>query len=438
MSVFWCETAVVDGVVGRSVRVEHTAGVITAVAVGAERERDDLVLPGLTIPGLANAHSHAFHRALRGRTHAEGGTFWSWRTAMYALADRLEPESYRRLATAVFAEMVLAGFTVVGEFHYVHGRRDGTPYGDAAMERAILDAARDAGIRITLLDTLYLRGGLDAAGAPLALDPSQRRFSDGSVAAWASRRAGLTGSRTSLIGAAVHSVRGVDPVDLPAFRSATRGAPVHAHVSEQPAENEQVLAATGTTPTLLLAAAGLVDPLFTAVHATHLSPDDIAALGGAGATACFCPTTERDLADGIGPASALAAAGAGISIGTDQHAMIDPFEEIRGVEMDDRLASGERGRFTPGELLAMATRRGYVSLGWDGGVIGVGAVCDLVALDTRSPRTAGARPEQLWLAATAADVTHVIVDGREIVKNGTHRLGDVGGLLTEAMEGLHT
>ncbi len=425
----------VDGVVQRAVGIEHVDGVITSVTSGADPK--GRVLPGLTLHGLANAHSHAFHRALRGRTHADGGTFWTWREAMYALAARLEPDSYRRLATAVFAEMVLAGFTVVGEFHYLHGRPDGSPYEDADMERAILDAARDAGIRITLLDTLYLRGGLDADGVVLPLDPVQRRFSDGSVTAWSARRESLPDSRTALIGAAVHSIRGVDPIDLPAFRSATRGLPVHAHVSEQPAENDQVLAATGATPTRLFDRAGLVDPLFTAVHATHLSPEDIGALGRAGATACFCPTTERDLADGFGPASALVAAGAGISIGTDQHAAIDPFEEIRGVEMSERLASRERGRFSPETLLAMATRRGYTSLGWTGGAIAVGAVCDLVAVDTRSTRTAGGRLDQLWLAATAADVTHVVVDGHEIVAEGRHRLGDVGGLLVDAMEGLH-
>ena len=438
MDAFWCERAVLGDGVARGVRIEAGDGIIRDVEVDADPRPGDLPLHGVALPGLANAHSHAFHRALRGVTHADGGTFWTWRTEMYRVSARLDPDTYRRLATAVFAEMVLAGYTVVGEFHYVHGRPDGTPYADADMERALLEAATAAGIRLTLLDTLYLRGGLDADGAPVPLGEEQLRFSDGSVEAWAARRARLAPGPTARIGAAVHSLRAVGAEDLAAFRAATRGAPVHAHVSEQPAENAQVRAATGTTPTGLLAAAGLLGPDFTAVHATHLDDADVAALGGTGSGVCFCPTTERDLADGIGPAHALHAAGARLSLGTDQHAMVDPFEELRGLEMDDRLASGRRGRFTPAALLRAASETGYRSLGWEGGVLRPGAACDLVVLDDASPRTAGARADQLWLAATAADVTDVIVGGRRVVAGGRHELGDIGRLLRDAIAAVRT
>jgi formiminoglutamate deiminase len=433
MTSFWCERAIVGADVARAVRIEEAGGRIVAVERDAHPSPSDAVLAGLVLPGIANAHSHAFHRALRGTTHADGGTFWNWRRAMYEVSARLDPGNYRRLATAVFAEMVLAGFTLVGEFHYVHGRPGGAPYPDAEMERAVLLAAEDAGIRITLLDTLYLRGGLDEAGRALPLAPEQRRFSDGSVAAWASRRARLAPTATARIGAAVHSVRAVDPVDLPAFRRATAGETVHAHVSEQPAENAQVRAATGSTPTGVLAAAGLVDERFTAVHATHLEEEDIRMLGRAGSVACMCPTTERDLGDGMGPAGLLVTAGAGIAIGTDQHAVIDPFEEMRGIEMHERLSAGRRGRFTPGALLEAGTSAGYRSLGWDGGAISVGAACDLVAVQTSSVRTTGARPDQLWLAASAADVTDVVVGGRRVVEDGAHVLGDVAALLADAL-----
>lgn len=437
MTAFWCEQAVLSGEVRRRVRIVSAGGAIVSVEQDAASAAGDVLLRGVVLPGIANAHSHAFHRALRGTTHADGGTFWNWRTAMYALAARLEPESYGRLATAVFAEMVLAGFTAVGEFHYVHTRRDGTPYEDADMERALLAAAEAAGIRITLLDTLYLRGGLDSCGSSMPLAPHQRRFSDGSVAAWAERRSRIPGSPTALVGAAVHSTRAVGAGDLAEFRAATAGTKaVHAHVSEQPAENEQVRAATGRTPTQVLAAAGLVDSAFTAVHATHLDDHDIATLGDARATACFCPTTERDLADGIGPARRIVDAGAALAIGTDQHAVVDPFEEVRGVEMNERLASGYRGRFAPRELLTAATADGYRSLGWTGGEIEPGALCDLVAIDLGSVRTAGSSADQVWLTATSSDVTDVIVHGSVIVRDGRHRLGDVGALLGEAVDAL--
>jgi formiminoglutamate deiminase len=430
VTTFWCESAALENGVTTSLRIEQTAGIITGVEPGVPARPEDVVLSGLVLPGLANGHSHAFHRALRGRTHAGGGTFWTWREEMYRVAGRLKPDNYFELASAVYAEMVLAGYTAVGEFHYVHFRSDGRPYADGStMEDALVAAADSAGIRLTLLDTLYLGRGVGDA----TLEPAQRRFADASVAAWADRRDSIEVGPLARVGTAIHSVRGVSPQLFAEVGAASTGRPLHAHVSEQPAENEAALAATGRTPTQLFAEAGLLGPDFTAVHGTHLRASDIQTLGGSACTVCFCPTTERDLADGIGPAMALVEAGARVSLGSDQNAVIDPFEELRGLEMDDRLASGQRGRFTPAELLTAASANGYRSLGWNGGRIEVGAVCDLVALSLSSPRTAGAALDQVWLAATAADVTTVVVGGVVRVAGGEHVLGDVGALLRDAI-----
>jgi formiminoglutamate deiminase len=270
----------------------------------------------------------------------------------------------------------------------------------------------------------------------MPLAPAQRRFADPDVFVWARRHRELTRGPLARIGTAVHSVRAVDPEALAQLPGLLGDEPVHAHVSEQPAENAQVAAAYGATPLAVLAQAGLVDDGFTAVHATHLTDDDIRLLSDAGATACICPTTEADLADGIGPVRALADAGVRLALGTDQHVRVDPFEELQRLEADQRLASGERGRLSPADLLAAATRGGYRSLGWAGGAIEAGAACDLVAVDPASPRTAGARLDQLYLAASAADATDVVVAGDRVVTAGRHRLGDVGALLAAAIADL--
>jgi formiminoglutamate deiminase len=431
---YWCERAALPGGVRRSVRVLVADGHIRDVLPGVDARPDDVILRGIVLPGFANGHSHAFHRALRGRTHDDGGNFWTWRKAMYAVTHHLDPDTYRTLATAAFAEMVLAGFTVVGEFHYVHHAAGGRPYDDPnAMGAALLDAARAAGIRITLLDTCYLAGGL-TAGGHVPLDDVQQRFSDGSVTAWAERVDLMADDATTRIGTAVHSVRAVPAHDLAAVGefAARGGRPLHVHLSEQPAENEAALACYARTPTELLDEQGVLGPLTSAVHATHLTANDIAVLGRTGTTSCFCPTTERDLADGIGPARALSDAGSRLSLGSDQHAVIDLIEEARALEMHERLATLNRGRFYPTELLNAATR--HDTLGWqDAGSLVVGARADLVAVRLDSVRTAGADPAQILLAATAADVDTVVVDGRTVVVGGRHRLGDVGDLLRRAI-----
>ena len=438
---YWVSAAHLPDRVADRVRISERGGVITAVATDGDPAPDDIVLDGVALPGFANTHSHAFHRALRGRTHADGGTFWTWRQQMYAVASRLDPDRYFALARAVYAEMVAAGMTVVGEFHYLHHDHQGRAYADPnAMSEALVAAAADSGIRITLLDVCYLSGGLTAAGHQ-PLDPVQQRFSDGTVDGWAARVGALanrhTGAETVRVGAAAHSVRAVPAADLARLATLRPSGPLHVHLSEQPAENVAVQAFYGCTPAELLHRHGLLGPTTTAVHATHLTASDITQLGTTRTGTCFCPTTERDLGDGIGPARELADAGSPLSLGSDQHAVIDMFEELRGLELHERLTTRQRGRFTPLELITAASAAGYTSLGWHGGGrLAVGAPADLVIIDSSSVRTVGSRTAQIHYSAGAPDVRHVIIGGRRVVSNGTHRLGAVGELLATALTDL--
>ena len=416
-----------------------------AVPPGTERR------PGLTLPGLANAHSHAFHRALRGITEAGEGTFWTWRERMYQVAGRLSPDSYLALARAVYAEMALAGVTCVGEFHYLHHGPGGSPYPDPnEMGRSLIQAAAGAGLRITLLDTCYLTGGLAPDGTPEPLSPVQQRFSDGDAARWADRLAALGPDERGMLapharaGVAIHSVRAVPPAQMhPVIDWSHRlGAPLHAHLSEQPAENEACLAAYGATPAQVLEDAGALGPRSTMVHATHLTRHDIELLGGSRTCVCLCPSTEAFLADGIGPAGALAAAGSPLTVGSDSHAVIDLLDEARRVELDERLASGRRGRFGAVALAEAATVAGHTCLGWpQAGEIVPGALADLVTVRLDSPRLAGAAAatilESVIFAGSAADVTDVVTSGRDVVRDGRHLLvPDVPAALTSALRPL--
>jgi formiminoglutamate deiminase len=437
VSSYWAEHAWLADGCRADVGFDVEAGRFARVQVGVEPRDGQEILRGVTLPGLANGHSHAFHRVLRARTQTGGGTFWTWREQMYTVAARLDPDSYFSLARAVFAEMAQAGYTVVGEFHYLHHDQHGRPYADPnAMGQALIQAATEAGVRLTLVDACYLAGGLAATGH-LPLDPVQTRFSDGDVDRWQARVSLLNDSDQVRIGSAVHSVRAVPADALSKIGQAAGERPLHVHLSEQPAENAATQAFYGCTPTELLDDHGLLGGRTTVVHATHLTDTDIKTLGGTQTSACFCPTTERDLADGIGPARRLAAAGSSLTLGSDQQAVIDPFEELRGVELHERLATGERGRFTPAELIMIASASGYHSLGWSGGGrIADGAHADFVVVRSDSVRTAGARPDQVAYAATAADVDQVVVDGQVIVRGGRHRLGSPARLLTAALDQL--
>lgn len=434
MTSYWCAQALLPTGIAASVLITVADGRFTSVVPGAE-PGDAVRLGGLVIPGLANCHSHAFHRALRGHTQTGRGTFWTWREQMYAVASRLTPDSYYDLARAVYGEMVLSGITAVGEFHYLHHGPGGRPYDDPnVMGDALIAAARDAGLRIALLDTCYVAGGIDQP-----LNEVQRRFSDGDASGWARRVSALKGADDVVIGAAAHSVRGVPREQLGVVAEALPDVPLHIHLSEQVAENEACLDAYGRTPSQLLDETGFLGPRTSAVHATHLSAVDTGLLGSTGTFACFCPTTERDLADGIGPSTALRAAGSVLTLGSDSHAVIDLFEEMRAVELNERLASQERGHWPAAELLTAATADGHRSLGFpDAGRIEPGARADLVAVRLDSVRTAGTGggAETVVFAATAADVTDVVVAGRVLVAQSNHLTVDVPAELATAVANL--
>ncbi|MBA2336378.1 MAG: formimidoylglutamate deiminase [Acidimicrobiia bacterium] len=422
------------------VTIVEEGGAIIEVTTEGPTPHDAVRLEGVVLPGLVNAHSHAFHRALRHRTHGDGGDFWRWRETMLRVAGRLDPDNLAELATAVFAGMALTGITTVAEFHYVHHDVDGDLYRDPnAMGHALVDAAHQAGIRIVLVDTCYLRGGFDAP-----LEGVPRRFGDGDAERWAERvdllRRFYREDPMVRIGTAAHSVRTVPPEALQTVvgYAASNGMPFHIHLSEQTAENEAALAATGRSPTQLLHEAGGLGPGTAVVHATHLEPADVARLGHAGVNVVACPTTEADLGDGLGPFIELATAGATLAVGTDQQVSMDLFAEARGIEHHDRLRLRRRGVHSPAALAAAATVGGARAVGTMQRGIAVGAPCDLAVVDPGAPTLAGWSPSDgiagIVFGGSAYAVTDVVVAGRRIVEAGAHhRFDDVVARIDRAV-----
>lgn len=429
-ATFTAELGVIDGAVVRRPRWDVDAhGVI--VAAGAA---DTLVTPtadrvrdfgrALVVPGFVNAHSHAFQRAIRGATHRRIGDhddFWSWRTAMYDRAMALDPDGLYAVTRAAYREMLRAGYTTVGEFHYVHHQPDGRPYDDAnEMSWQVVRAAADVGIRLVLLEVYYERAG--AGGAAL---PEQRRFCDGSTDAYLNRIEALRHAGVR-VGVAPHSARAVgrDALAALAAGAARHGMVAHAHVSEQQRENDECLAEHGCSPTRLFADTGFLDrpATFTAVHATVTTDDDLLALGGQ--HVCVCPTTEADLGDGLVAATALRARGVTLAVGSDSNAVIDPIQEARLLEMGERLRTRRRICLADRDtalglgLLAIATRGGASSLGLtDTGSLAIGEVFDAAVIDRRHPMLAdvddGYLLDALLTCATASVVSHVVVGGVE-------------------------
>jgi len=344
----------------------------------------------IALPGLANVHSHAFQRLLRGRVQARDpareDSFWTWRERMYALAEGLDLEGIRAAARRCYRECLEAGYTAVGEFHYLHhdvGAR-AFPGDGLATARAHLEAARDAGLRIAMLWCVYARGGF---GRPLEGRQARFRVADlDAVRRALDALGGACDGRHARVGLAIHSVRAVPRAWLGplAEEARARGLPLHAHVSEQPAEVQGCRDHHGITPVELLRQEGVLGPTFTAVHATWLDPEDVAALAAAGATVCVCPTTEGDLGDGFPPTAELHAAGVPLAIGSDSHAVIDPFAELRALEYQARARAGRRcvitdtrGEVAPA-LRAVGHDNGYRALGLEG----AGDVVTLRAEDT--------------------------------------------------------
>ncbi|HHH27269.1 MAG TPA: formimidoylglutamate deiminase [Polyangiaceae bacterium] len=319
-----------------------------------------LVEGRIELPALTTAHSHAFQRAMRGRAQRPGPAdqddFWTWRTAMYELAATLDPERIYQVSRVAYEELRLAGVRTVGEFHYIHHQPDGTPYDDRLqMSEAVIAAARDEGLRICLARVVYHR-----AGPGKEPEGVQRRFSDASLddairdveELW-TRHADAKDVR---IGVAPHSVRAVPPSWLGKLAKLAdrRHLPLHMHVAEQPAEVEACLAETGKRPVQLLADEGVLSEQFVAVHATHLAPEEAELLGKAGAFVCLCPTTERDLGDGLPDAQALVKAGVTLCVGVDSHVLTSPLEDIRAVELGERLRTGKRVVLRPSDGKAPA------------------------------------------------------------------------------------
>ncbi len=394
--------------------------------------------PTLLLPGFVNGHSHAFQRSIRGVTQHQSSSdpsdFWSWRTAMYAAANSLDPTGVYEQTRACFAEMLARGITCVGEFHYLHHDPEGRPYDDAnELSKQVVRAAEEVGVRLALLEVYYARAGVGHVG-PL---PEQRRFCDGSIDAYLRRVDDLRSFVATRererpgflsLGVAPHSVRAVRAIELGhlAAWAEQYDLPIHAHVSEQPLENQQCFAEHGRTPTQVLADAGcLARPRsFTAVHAIHVDESDLALLGEQ--IVCACPTTEAELGDGIVPAARMLAQGCTIALGSDSNAVIDLVQEARLLEMHERLREQRRlvlrdaeGRVAP-SLIAAATRGGARALARPTlGRLARGCPFDAVAIDL-DYRTLRGVPltrtlDALMLAGSAEPVVQVWVGGKRRV-----------------------
>lgn len=363
-------------------------------------------LPGRALlPGMVAAHSHAFQRAIRGRTeyrvpeHSRDD-FWTWREAMYAAAERLGPDDLYQVSRFCFLEMARAGITAVGEFHYLHRGRDGKPYADPnELDLAVAHAAEEAGLRVRLLRVAYARSGFR-----LSENPRQRRFIESSSDEYLRNLHSL--AEEVPVGAAPHSIRAcpAEWIRDIAAEAKRQGWVLHLHVSEQPGEVEQCKAEHGTTPVLVLERLGAVHDRMTAVHGVHLTPEEIALLGRARSTVCACPTTERNLGDGIVRAGALLAAGAHICFGSDSEVQLSPLEDARQLEYHLRLVELQRAVLDadprgPGGLGArlyqLASASGMRSLGFEGGSLLPGEPADFVEVNLDDPSIAGSSAEDL-------------------------------------------
>ncbi len=435
------ERVIVDGVAksGVGVRLHKNGGIAQVGSLEAMGRPDHTLRGRVLLPGFVNAHSHAFQRLLRGRTQLVQGddSFWSWRQAMYRVAAALTPESVYTTARQAFIEMLLAGVTTVGEFHYLHHQPGGVAYSEPnELADSVVRAAQDAGVRLCLLRVVYLRGDFDA---PLA--EHQLRFADASLELACERidllqrRLLATGDATLAWGLAPHSLRAVPLDAVVALKARYAHQPLHIHASEQRREVDGSRAAYGNTPVALLAASGVLDANTTVVHATHISSAEVDALALCGATVCVCPTTEADLGDGLLPAGQLAKRGVPLALGTDGQTSSSVLAEARRLEMHERLRTEKRNILAgrdgkvAAKLLKCATLAGASALGLSVGSIARGYWADLVSYDLDDPHLAGADDDSLLatllFSADSRAVCDVMVGGRWIVQDGYHHLAHV-------------
>ncbi len=390
-----------------------------------------VMLPGVALlPGFVNTHSHVFQRALRGHTHrplSQQDTFWTWRRAMYAEAQRLTPDVLYEGAVRTYREMLAAGYTTVGEFHYVHHQPDGTPYvSPNAMSEALLQAGRDAGIRVVLLMTAYAQSGFNQPP-----EEGQRRFCDASVEAYLERVESLRETGVP-VGVAPHSVRAVPENWFRAIASYSHkyGLPLHVHADEQMGEIEQCRAAYDCTPIELLERFDALGSTTTVVHATHASAAEIELLARHGCSVCVCPTSEGDLGDGIAPYAELLAARIPLAIGSDSNTRLDPIEELRWAEYSARMRYQRRrvlvadAMASPGPLLLdYGTHGGAKALGIETDVVVPGMLADFVAVDLKHPALAGRNAEDfldvLFFGASSEVVVGTWVQGMKVWSSNT-------------------
>lgn len=416
-----------------NVRITLVDGTITSVTVGAGAQPGDTRVKAL-LPALSNLHSHTFQRAMAGMTEyraAGQDSFWTWRDLMYRFAARMTPEQIEAVAALAFMEMQEAGFAAVGEFHYLHHQPDGTPYADVAeLSQRIFAAARQAGIGLTHLPVLYSYGG--AGAQPLAA--GQRRFGN-DVDGFARLLAGAQAAAKVLpadcrVGLAPHSLRATSPGDLAQILPLGAGGPIHIHIAEQPREVAEITDWLGARPVEWLLANAPVDAGWCAIHATHMTPAETAALARSGAVAGLCPVTEANLGDGPfdGPGW-LTAVGA-LGVGSDSNVRISMVEELRTLEYSQRLRDIARNVMVRGagsvgqSLYTAAAIGGAQALGRAAGQIAVGRLGDLVAIDLDHPALCALTPPQildgLVFASPDAVVTDLWSAGRHQVRGGRH------------------
>jgi len=392
---------------------------------------------GWVLPGIPNLHSHAFQRAMAGlaerQTHPQD-SFWTWREAMYRIAARFDPDSLHAVASQLYAEMLEAGYTTVCEFHYLHHAPDGSAYADpAAMSQALIAAARDTGIRLTLLPVLYMTGGFDRR----PLSARQQRFGhdlDGFLRLVETLRA--QEDTTLRVGVAFHSLRAVPAEALSAALAALpAGIPLHIHIAEQVGEVQDCLAVRNARPVEWLLANAPVDAGWTLVHATHLTTGEVAGIARSGATVALCPTTEANLGDGLFPLRDYLAAGGRWGIGSDSHISVSPVEELRWLEYGQRLQARRRNMAAGGEgdsvgetLLRGTLASGAQATGQPVGGLAPGMAADWIVLEADSPVFAGAREQDVvdrWLfSGNRPLVRDVYVAGEQVVSDGRHRNRD--------------